>query len=168
MTTYRELAAATGRSKPTIIAACNDIDPAWEHREKHGNRVEVDAWLASAVAARLGSARTAASATTAAADVPANVLEAIREGYEARLEERAARIQDLQEQIGRLEREVAEARADARDARAELERERVAGERRERELALARALEGWHWPWQRRQILARYALPAEGGTSSES
>ena len=118
------------------------------------------------MAARLGSARPAESATTAATDVPSSGLEAIREGYEARLEERAARIQDLQEQISRLEREVAEARADARDARAELERERAAGERRERELALARALEGWHWPWQRREIMTRYALPAEGETSS--
>ena len=139
MATYRELAEATGRSKPTVIAAANEIDPAWEHRTKAGNRVEVDAWLASAVAARLGSARPASATTTAVTDVPASVLEAIREGYEARLEERAARIQDLQEQIARLEREVAEARADARDARAELERERATGERRERELALALA-----------------------------
>lgn len=50
-----------------------------------------------------------------------------------------ARIDELKDQVERLERENSDLKA---------------------QLALSRALEGFHWPWQRDRIKAQYLLPS--------
>ncbi len=160
-TTYRELAETLGVSKPTVIARCNELDPDSEHRVTEGRTVRVDDWLASAVSNRQGVQGVRAKAETQhAADPPESIIEAITAGYEARLALQEARIADLQATVGRLERDLDAARDDLRESRAETAAARADLDRQGVELAKSRALEGWHWPWERRAIEARYALPA--------
>ncbi|MBQ9002316.1 MAG: hypothetical protein IJ087_10725 [Eggerthellaceae bacterium] len=163
MATVRQIAEACGVTKPTIFKIMREIDPTGEHQSQVGNRVDLDAFLASAVADEAirrkskGSPRAAQEAVVEAVEEAQDSFERhdvevaalrqriadLEEHSERLLAEKEARIADLKEQVERLTAEVAG--------------ERAAHESTRRELAMARELQGFKWPWTRREIIARYA-----------
>lgn len=166
MATIRQISEACGVSKPFMTKIIRELDPDGEHQQRVANRIEVDAWLASAASSEAYKRKGERGGRDAAVRETVEAIEEARDAFEHHdvevaalrqriadmeshhelmLAEKEVRIADLKDQIERLS--------------AELSAERVAHEATRRELAMARELQGFKWPWQRREIVARYALP---------
>ena len=163
MPTYEGMAQELGVTKQTVRNWCKRLDPERAHIDTSGETHVIDEALASMVAHEVarrardqGSARPreAVAALVEVSDGELErqrkefnrLLEAMRDASGELLAEKDARISDLKAQL--------------EAANAQLEQERAAHERTRRELAQARELEGFKWPWQKREIRARYMLPA--------
>ena len=160
--TARELARLCGCTKPTVVKVANELDPDCRHRHKEGNTVMYDQWLASAIAAEVPRHKEGKRG----AGNPAKRLEA-RDGELDAVRDALARERKLHDEVtAQYEAHIAELSAEVayERGRAEQERERAEEcaaqvERLRAELAMATALEGFHFPWQRASIIRRYALP---------
>jgi len=162
MATIKQVSDELGVSKPFIGKIVRELDPNGEHQERVKNRIELDAWLASAAAAeavRRKAGGTVADTVadednevpvTARSQTPTDASATDNERYQALLDEKDARIADLKELVDRLNERVSSLETKL--------------EKTQTELMMARELQGFRWPWQRRAILARYAaLPAAEG-----
>lgn len=173
MPTYDGMARELGVSKQTIRNWAARIDPQRAHIDTSGDTHVIDETLASMIAHKI-SARTndqeheregerirAREAMASVVDVSDRQIEAVREHYEALMrvkdESNAALLAEKDERIRDLKSQLEEATRQLAIERAEHESTR-------RALSQAKELEGFHWPWQKREIRARYMLPAPENT----
>lgn len=157
-TTIKEIAAACGVSKATAArkAAELGIEGAPKAGDGRGTRVltaKEASTLAAALTAGRGS-RVADADPVTVAELAAAQVEPLKAAMAA-LERENERLQGrLTEQAEQSAQALAAARAEADEARRRAEAMADEVARLREELALARALEGFHWPWERRRILA--------------
>lgn len=173
MPTYEGMARELGVSKQTIRNWVKRLDPQRAHVDTSGDTHVIDEALASMVAHKI-AARTSdpehvregerlrREALASVVEVSDSEIERQRAHFEellrlkeeassALLAEKDERIRDLKEQL--------------EDTARQLAQERAAHDATRRSLALSRELEGFKWPWQKREIRARHMLPAPSDTS---
>lgn len=162
MPTIAEFAKTLGVSKTTVVNKIKDMGLSTVRDAKDGRGVQLlPAPTCSALADKLAKTKPAAEADEAR-------LLAL---YQAQIEPLQTANASLQAQVGTLMEQVkaAELRANERvlaaqaqaDAlRAQVEQLEAANADLKRQLALAQALEGFHWPWERDRIKAKYLLPS--------
>lgn len=164
MPTFEVMAKELGVSKQTIRNWAQRLDPEGEHVDRSAEAHVIDAELASMIAHMVtrkkrgkvdgsdGNSEAIASVVNVSNDRLGDVIRQYEEIVRLKDEHRDMliaskddRIRDLTERVEELTRR--------------LDEEMAAHDKTRRELALARALEGFKWPWQRREIMTRYALP---------
>lgn len=168
MPTYDSMAQELGVTKQTVRNWALRLDPEGRHVDRSKDVHVIDADLASMIAHKVASRRRPAAvpSETIAAVIEATdgerdatkahfdeIIRLKDEGHALMLKAKDDQIADLKERLVELGRQL------EREQHL-LEQERRAHEETRRRLALAQALEGFKWPWQRREIMTRYALPS--------
>lgn len=164
MPTIAEFAATVGVSKSTVVNKLKEMDlpTVADPTDKRGRRL-LPAATCSALADKLAKAKPAPQVDD---DRLFELFAAQVEPLKAANASLRAQVDVLLRQIEQLEKAAAE-QARAAEERASDLREQIArleAEKAElrRQADMARALEGFHWPWQKDRIRARYLLP-DGG-----
>lgn len=161
MPTIAEFAATLGVSKSTVVNKLKEMDlpTIADPKDKRGRRL-LPAATCSALADKLAKAKPAPQVDD---DRLFELFAAQVEPLKAANASLRAQVDALLRQVEQLEKAAAE-QARAADERASDLRAQVARLEEEkaelrRQADMARALEGFHWPWTRDRIRARYLLP---------
>lgn len=161
MPTIAEFAATLGVSKSTVVNKLKDLDlpTVADPKDKRGRRL-LPAATCSALADKLAKSKPL---PTVDDDRLFELFAAQVEPLKAANASLRAQVDALLRQVEQLEKAAAE-QARAADERASDLRAQVARLEEEkaelrRQADMARALEGFHWPWTRDRIRARYLLP---------
>ena len=161
MPTIAEFAATLGVSKSTVVNKLKEMDlpTIADPKDKRGRRL-LPAATCSALADKLAKAKPAPQVDD---DRLFELFAAQVEPLKAANASLRAQVDALLRQVEQLEKAAAEqARAAderASDLRAQIARLEAEKAELRREADMARALEGFHWPWTRDRIRARYLLP---------
>lgn len=158
-------------SKQTIRNWAQRLDPTREHIDTTGEAYVLDDEIASMIAHKITQKRsgqredagvksqTIAAVVTTSTDKFDAISSHYQEIIRLKDESHAALMRAKDEQITDLKALIEQERQEHDLTRQQLDQERQAHEETRRQLALSRALEGFHWPWKRREIMTRYALP---------
>lgn len=162
MPTIAEFAKTLGVSKSTVVNKLKELDlpTITDSNDKRGRQL-LPAHTCSALADKLAKTKPTAEVDE----------KRLLELYQAQIEPLQTANASLQRQVESLMQQLstsetsANERVKAAEAQIESLRAQVAQLEQsnadlKRDLALARALEGFHWPWERDRIKARYLLPS--------
>lgn len=165
MPTVEVMARELGCAKQTIRNWAQRLDPERNHIDMAGEAYVLDDELASMIAHEVtrkrtvqredaggGKSDTISSVVTVSEDRIAAITSHYEEIIKLKDETHEALLRGKDDEIRRLTSTI-------EDLTMRLDAERASHEQTRRELALSRALEGFKWPWQRREIMVRYALP---------
>jgi len=165
--TKAELAKRIGCSKGTVVNAINALsDDLSGHIVRRGKTDYLDEFAASAIASKLGSRFVSKADDEVGDDGQPEVTKAdlYREAYERATEQIESVREACDEQIARYRALLAERDEQIAQLNGQIESRDRRIDRLTNELMMSKELQGFHWPWRRREILARYkALPAAEG-----